>query len=370
MRWILLPFWFLLSVSGHAQTVMDTTMVIDFQSILFESGKWDLDGNDSTILKGLVESYGSLTNSWIEIKGHTDSDGNQEYNMNLSLNRCHEVNNFLVSQGIDSSDIKLMPLGENHPVESNITSTGKQKNRRVEIKVFKPIKIWKIIGKVRSVDDSIFLDNAMVLLHSKFFYDTTFTDANGRFEILSPYRQVIGMDVLAKDHLFKTTMLQSDEKTTAELVIDIKEATPGRSMDLNEFFFVGDRAIILEEFVPELENLETFLNISPDICIEIVGHVNEPGRPPVDSSSFEYNLSVARSKLIYDRMLTKGIDKKRMIYSGKGNWQMLFPLAKTSEEMRKNRRVEILIRDCNETKKGENDPLDERFDFYSLPLRN
>ena len=230
--------------------------------------------------------------------------------------------------------------------------------------------MWEIEGSVWSEDDSTYQENALVLLHSKHFRDTTFSDSEGKFKILSPMEQVIGIDVIAKDHLFKSTMLRSDKKSTENLVIDIRKALPGRSISLEKFFFVGDRAIILEEYVAEIDNLEAFLKLSPDVCIEIIGHVNEPGRPPVDSSSFEYNLSVARSKLIYDRMISKGIPADRMLYTGKGNWEMMFPLAKTSEQMRKNRRVEILIKDCQFTNKGKNDPLDDKFDFYSLPVKD
>jgi outer membrane protein OmpA-like peptidoglycan-associated protein len=214
------------------------------------------------------------------------------------------------------------------------------------------------------------LNNATVIIHTKIFRDTTYSNGQGIFEAISPFNEIIGIDVLAKGHLFKTQMLRSDQKSTKNISINIEQALPGKSIDLNKFFFVGDRAIILDEFTPELKNLETSLKLSPEVCIEIIGHVNEPNRPPVDSTSFEFNLSVARSKLIYDIMAKKGVSHLRMCYSGKGNWDMLYPQARSAEEMKKNRRVEIVVRDCEFVQSFQNASIDLRFDFYSRPKPN
>lgn len=370
MRWVIVILFCLDGLFISAQRGMDSVLLIDNQSILFESGKWNLSDNDSLVLSEIIDRYKSLDKAWIHITGHTDADGSENYNLDLSQKRCETVSKYLVSQGIDSSAIRLESYGEYRPVDSNKTSIGKSRNRRVETSLYKKFKIWEIEGTIWSEDDSVYQENALIMLHSKYFRDTTFSDSEGKFKILSPMEQVIGIDVIAKNHFFMTTMLRSDEKSTENLRIEISKALPGRSISLEKFFFVGDRAIILEEYVSEIDNLEAFMKLSPDVCIEIIGHVNEPGRPPVDSSSFEYNLSVARSKLIYDKMISKGIPADRMLYTGKGNWDMLFPLAKTSEQMRKNRRVEILIRDCQITRLAKNDPLNDKFDFYSLPVKN
>jgi len=69
----------------------------------------------------------------IKIIGHTDSDGNDAANLDLSKRRGASVKNALVSQfGIDGSRIQTDGKGETEPIAPNTTSENKAKNRRVE----------------------------------------------------------------------------------------------------------------------------------------------------------------------------------------------------------------------------------------------
>ncbi|GLR19415.1 OmpA family protein [Portibacter lacus] len=67
------------------------------------------------------------------ISGHTDDRGNDESNKNLGKWRAEEVKKKLVSKGLKSSQIVTRSYGEEQPVASNATSSGRQKNRRVEL---------------------------------------------------------------------------------------------------------------------------------------------------------------------------------------------------------------------------------------------
>lgn len=71
----------------------------------------------------------------IIVEGHTDSQGSESYNMDLSRRRAESVKNVLVQKGVAPSRINIAALGENQPVAPNDTETGRQKNRRVEIKI-------------------------------------------------------------------------------------------------------------------------------------------------------------------------------------------------------------------------------------------
>ena len=69
----------------------------------------------------------------LKIVGHTDSDGNEAANRELSQRRAEAVKNALVSvYGIDGSRLQTEGKGEMEPVEDNATTEGKAKNRRVE----------------------------------------------------------------------------------------------------------------------------------------------------------------------------------------------------------------------------------------------
>lgn len=71
----------------------------------------------------------------IVISGHTDADGSETYNQELSKKRAEAVKQFLVDEGVVSKRLVLQALGEALPVASNDTEEGRAKNRRVEISV-------------------------------------------------------------------------------------------------------------------------------------------------------------------------------------------------------------------------------------------
>src|SRR5262249_34505633 len=71
----------------------------------------------------------------IEVEGHTDNVGAADYNQRLSENRADSVRDYLVRQGIAPSTVSTTGFGESHPVVSNSTPAGRQKNGRVELVV-------------------------------------------------------------------------------------------------------------------------------------------------------------------------------------------------------------------------------------------
>jgi len=73
----------------------------------------------------------------IEIAGHTDSKGSDEYNNNLSQGRSQSVVDYLVTQGIDGYRLQAHGYGESKPIDTNDTEAGQANNRRVEFTVLK-----------------------------------------------------------------------------------------------------------------------------------------------------------------------------------------------------------------------------------------
>ena len=68
----------------------------------------------------------------LSIEGHTDSDGEEAWNQELSEKRASAVKDTLVERGIESSRLKTKGYGESKPLDSNSTPEGKANNRRVE----------------------------------------------------------------------------------------------------------------------------------------------------------------------------------------------------------------------------------------------
>lgn len=71
----------------------------------------------------------------VEISGHTDSVGSDEYNQKLSEQRAASVSNYLVGKGLMRQRFEVVGMGERYPIASNDTDAGRAQNRRVEIRV-------------------------------------------------------------------------------------------------------------------------------------------------------------------------------------------------------------------------------------------
>ena len=83
-------------------------------------------------LRGLAEFLGQFEELNVEIEGHTDSWGNDTYNMGLSQRRANAVMKVLVDEfGISASRLRAKGYGEADPVDTNDTAAGRAENRRV-----------------------------------------------------------------------------------------------------------------------------------------------------------------------------------------------------------------------------------------------
>ena len=71
----------------------------------------------------------------IRVEGHTDSKGSDEYNMDLSKRRAAAVKTLLSLRGVAETRIEVVGYGKTMPIATNDTELGRQKNRRVEIKI-------------------------------------------------------------------------------------------------------------------------------------------------------------------------------------------------------------------------------------------
>jgi general secretion pathway protein A len=87
------------------------------------------------ILSNLANLLKSFPETQALIEGHTDSTGDPELNKVISAERAASVKNFLVGQGIEARRLAASGLGPDKPIESNSTSEGRSKNRRVVIRI-------------------------------------------------------------------------------------------------------------------------------------------------------------------------------------------------------------------------------------------
>ena len=102
------------------------------EKVLFGFDRSDLNTGAQTNLNKLVNILQKYPDTDIQIIGHTDSKGSDEYNQGLSQRRSSAVATYLGGQGITSSRLSTKGMGESDPVASNDTEEGRAQNRRVE----------------------------------------------------------------------------------------------------------------------------------------------------------------------------------------------------------------------------------------------
>lgn len=103
-----------------------TGVNFDFDMAVIRSDDFDKLDRDVATLR----EWGNVK---VEVAGHTDSIGTDEYNMGLSLRRADAVRNYLVDKGIPAERLTVKGYGESQPVNDNTTSEGRFGNRRVEL---------------------------------------------------------------------------------------------------------------------------------------------------------------------------------------------------------------------------------------------
>jgi len=114
------------SVSGYTIGAIDV--------INFEYNKSTLTLGARNYLNKIVEFMKS-TGVSVEIKGHTDGQGTDDYNMELSRKRAKAAYDYLVAKGIPKSRLSYSYYGESQPIDTNDTEAGRKNNRRVEFEI-------------------------------------------------------------------------------------------------------------------------------------------------------------------------------------------------------------------------------------------
>jgi len=110
-------------------------LIVNMSDVLFDTGSYTLKpGAREKLAKisGIVLAHPGLN---LQIEGHTDSVGTDEFNQQLSERRADSVRDFLAQQGVPGSAISARGFGKTQPVAGNDTAEGRQRNRRVELVV-------------------------------------------------------------------------------------------------------------------------------------------------------------------------------------------------------------------------------------------
>lgn len=108
---------------------------IVLRNVFFDYNKSTLKPESSTELDRLVKILQENPSIRIELSGHTDNTGTDDYNQRLSENRAKSCVDYLIGKGIAASRLEYKGYGESKPIDTNNTEEGRANNRRTEFKI-------------------------------------------------------------------------------------------------------------------------------------------------------------------------------------------------------------------------------------------
>ncbi|WP_438272936.1 OmpA family protein [Zobellia uliginosa] len=107
------------------------------RTILFDTGKSSIKAESTSVMVDIITILKEYPTAKFTVEGHTDSVGSKKLNQSLSESRALAVKEFLVEKGIEEFRLSAVGYGEDKPIASNNTRSGRKENRRVEINLVK-----------------------------------------------------------------------------------------------------------------------------------------------------------------------------------------------------------------------------------------
>lgn len=106
----------------------------EFEPIYFDHDKSEIRPEHFDYLNKMARILDGIHDLRVEVIGHTDAVGTDEYNIALSKRRAKAIKDYFKTQGIEADKLEIDFKGEHEPVDTNNTPDGKQRNRRVDFK--------------------------------------------------------------------------------------------------------------------------------------------------------------------------------------------------------------------------------------------
>lgn len=269
------------------------------------------------------------------VSGFTDSIGSSGYNETLSVRRALAVKDYLVAKGLlAESRIKTTGYGKERPVAGNGSDSERAANRRVEI-LFRRGHTDIVAGTPPVRRDSVVTSSR----------DTVSLRA------VAPEQRdsaVVAVSPSSPTSLSSPSPLSpassSPKQTIYDAVMDSTVAV-GSTIPLRDVNFYPGRHIPLPSAARILDELARAMKANHRLRISIEGHICclPDGIDGADLGTMQPNLSVQRAKYVYDYLVSSGVAKRRMSYTGFGASGKLYPREENEEQRAENRRVEIRI---------------------------
>lgn len=122
----------LVGVTGGCQEELNE--MLSLEKIQFQVGSHSVSSHSDFLLKMLAIVARNCATK-IQIHGHTDSAGNPQENLRLSIRRADAIRDYLIRSGVESHLLRATGFGDSKPIYDNSTPEGRQRNRRIEFVV-------------------------------------------------------------------------------------------------------------------------------------------------------------------------------------------------------------------------------------------
>jgi len=261
---------------------------IVLNNMFFDFNKADLKNESKTELERLVAFLKEHPELIVEISGHTDNIGKAKYNKKLSERRALAVLKYLAERGIAKKRMVAKGYGSSMPISSNNTESGRQLNRRTELKI---------------------LDNNMIVLNKY---------------------QDIHISYVVQNNAPGNSTSPSDAKTKGYPAV-------GSVLKPKVHFTYNSYQELTEYSTQKVLEVVKLMKEYPNLKIKICAYAD-----PIGSETYNKQLSEKRAQTIFNLMVKEGIDKDRLSIESFGEEKGVVQTTNIKENLL-NRRVEFIV---------------------------
>ncbi|MCF7921052.1 MAG: OmpA family protein [Candidatus Cloacimonetes bacterium] len=332
----------------------------DYNSAVIKEASYPILDNVASVLL-------SYPGTKVEIAGHCDNRGEDNYNKNLALDRAEAVRDYIVKKGVHSDQIHAVGYGYDYPLYSNDTEEGRAGNRRIELKILESGSISEgVLGCVGFTSGSTKIneysaacldmlaeqlrDNDNIKIEIAAFTDNVGSAANNltlsqeRAQSVVDYlitKGVKATKLTARGYGETQPVATNDNAAGREknrrIEVRILEVESMKTGVLENIFFETGKAALSRESYPALNALAARMMANPQMKIELCGYTDNVG---TEADNLE--LSQNRAEAVVDYLISAGISEERLIATGYGSASPIADNA-TFEGRARNRRIEVKI---------------------------